>query len=236
MEKRGDKGLFWWELRACAYWDRFDRPKVMYQEIQFHPSYTLDPDSRLANNKVFFLPSADLFLLGVLNSPLMWWHNWRYLPHMKDEALSPVGFLMEELPIPKPTDDQRAAVEGAVGRLVELTRERQSGRAAVVDWLRAEFAVEKPSQKLQDPAGLDADGFAAEVKKARKKALKVADVKRLRVEFEASVGPLQQMARDADALERKVSDIVNAAFGLTPAEVTLMWQTAPPRMPISASK
>jgi hypothetical protein len=28
-----------------------------------------------------------------------------------------------------------------------------------------------------------------------------------------------------------LSDLVNAAFGLTPAEVKLMWDTAPPRMP-----
>ena len=53
----------------------------------------------LANNKVFFLPTGILYLLGVLNSPLMWWYAWRYLPHMKDEALSPVAFKMETLPI-----------------------------------------------------------------------------------------------------------------------------------------
>ena len=80
LTKRQDQGEYWWELRACAYWDKFDQPKVMYQEIQFHPCYMLDTAELLANNKVFFLPTADLYLLGVLNSPLMWWHNWRHLP------------------------------------------------------------------------------------------------------------------------------------------------------------
>jgi hypothetical protein len=36
-------------------------------------------------------------------------------------------------------------------------------------------------------------------------------------------------------LERTVADAVNAAYGLTPAEVDLMWRTAPPRMPLSSS-
>jgi hypothetical protein len=103
-----------------------------------------------------------------------------------------------------------------------------------VDWLRTEIGVEKAPQKLHDPAGLDADGFVGEVKKGRKKALTVADVKRLRDEFTTSVVPLKQLAREADTLERRVSDLVNAAFGLTPAEVALIWETAPPRMPISA--
>jgi hypothetical protein len=45
--------------------------------------------------------------------------------------------------------------------------------------------------------------------------------------------PLQKLAREADALERRVSDLVNAAYGLTPDEVKLMWDTAPPRMPVA---
>jgi hypothetical protein len=34
-------------------------------------------------------------------------------------------------------------------------------------------------------------------------------------------------------LENDVSDLVNEAYGLTPEEVGLMWETAPPRMPVT---
>jgi Eco57I restriction-modification methylase len=70
MRKRQDKGRNWWELRACAYWDEFERPKIVYQEIQFHPSYSHDSDGRYGNNKTFFIPTDDRYLLAVLNSPL----------------------------------------------------------------------------------------------------------------------------------------------------------------------
>ena len=50
-------------------------------------------------------------------------------------------------------------------------------------------------------------------------------------EHATTVVPLQANARRADQLEREVSALVNEAFGLTPAEVTLLWDTAPPRMP-----
>jgi hypothetical protein len=33
-------------------------------------------------------------------------------------------------------------------------------------------------------------------------------------------------------LERTLSDLVNQAYALTPAEIELVWQTAPPRIPI----
>jgi hypothetical protein len=233
--KRQDQGEFWWELRACAYWDQFDRPKIMYQEIQFHPCYMLDRHGMLANNKVFFLPAEDLFLLGVLNSPLLWWFNWRYLPHMKDEALSPVAFLLESLPVAKPAENVRRAVESAVARLVAITGEQQKGQTTFLDWLRVEFDVAKPTQKLQGLTDLDADALLAEVKKARGKAkpLTVGGVQALKDEHARHVVPLQAAAAEARALEAQVSELVNAAYGLTPDEVALLWQTAPPRMPVT---
>jgi hypothetical protein len=43
--------------------------------------------------------------------------------------------------------------------------------------------------------------------------------------------PLQALAAEARQLEHRVADLVNAAYGLTPEEVALLWRTAPPRMP-----
>jgi hypothetical protein len=235
LTKRQDKGRFWWELRSCAYWQEFAKPKIMYQEIQFHPCYALDRTGSVANNKVFMLPTDDLYLLGVLNSPLMWWHNWRYLPHMKDEALSPVGFRMSELPIAEPTDAIRAGVMNHVDRLLAITASQHDTLRTLLDWLKVEHAIEKPTQRLQAFVALDSDGFVAEVRKirGRKNSLSAAAVKSLRDEFTAIVEPAQALAREAESLEHAVSDLVNAAYGLTPDEIDLMWETAPPRMPVS---
>ena len=44
---------------------------------------------------------------------------------------------------------------------------------------------------------------------------------------------MQAALREAERLERRLSDLVNEAYGLTPDEVRLMWATAPPRMPLT---
>ena len=155
-------------------------PKIVYQEIQFHPSYALDTAGQYGNNKTFFIASADPYLLAVLNSPLIWWYNWRYLPHMKDEALSPVGFLMESLPIARPSDGVRCKTEKTVQRIVEIAAQQQETRRTILDWLRLQYEIEKPSLKLQSPINLDSDGFIAEVVRirGRKKPLTAAALKR----------------------------------------------------------
>jgi type I restriction-modification system DNA methylase subunit len=224
----------WFEIQdSTAYWQLFERPKIFYQEIQFHPAYALGKAGMYGNNKTSFIPVDDLYLLSVLNSPLMWWHNWRCLPHMKDEALAPVGFLMQNLPIARPTQEVRESAEVAVQRLLDIAGEQQTGRRDVLDWLRVEYAVDKPSQKLQDVSALTPDTLAAEVKKARgkKNPLTVAGLKALREEHGRSIVPLQTLAAEARTLERQVAELVNTAYGLTPEEVALMWKTAPPRMP-----
>lgn len=232
--RRQDQGRFWWELRSCAYWDEFDKPKIVYQEIQFHSSYSFEPRGRLGNNKTFFIVSEDHYLLGVLNSPLMWWHNWRYLPHMKDEALSPVGFLMESLPIAPPRDQQRSETETTVDRLLTITETIQSTRRDLLDWLQVDHEVAKPTTRLRDLIGLDSDGFVAEVKKAKglRKSLTVAGLKQLREAYLQRVEPARRLASEALGQEARLNDLVNDAYGLTPAEVRLFWDTAPPRMPI----
>jgi hypothetical protein len=44
--------------------------------------------------------------------------------------------------------------------------------------------------------------------------------------------PARALAAETLTLERTLSDLVNQAYALTPAEIARMWQTVPPRMPI----
>ena len=188
----------------------------------------------MGNNKTFLIASDDRYLLSVLNAPLMWWHNWRYLPHMKDEALSPVGFKMESLPIATPTDEIRAEVEAVATGLIDITKARQEAGGMLLDWLRMEYDLEKPGKKLQNPFDLDSDAFVNEVKKrrGRSRTLTAAGLRALRDEYTSTIEPMRRKLNEAAGIEGRLSDLVNAAYGLTEEEVELMWRTAPPRMPI----
>ena len=53
-------------------------------------------------------------------------------------------------------------------------------------------------------------------------------------QFQLFSTPTRARAAETLNLERTLSDLVNQAYALTPAEIELVWQTAPPRMPIPA--
>ncbi|MBS9388011.1 MAG: Eco57I restriction-modification methylase domain-containing protein [Dolichospermum sp. WA123] len=240
LEARAGKQS-WWQWQASpAFYHLFEQPKLIYQEIQFHPAYSYDTEGYFTNNKGFILPKGDLYILGVLNSPLIWWHNWQYLPHMKDEALTPVGYLMETLPIAQPTEKIRAEVEAIVTRLIEITKLNGQVYKDVLDWLQIEYKIEKLGNKLEDFATLEFPDFVEEVRKrmvrktTAKKIIPPLDISAftaLRKAHNDYVPEINSRKNEALELEHRLSDLVNQAYQLTPEEIDLMWKTAPPRMP-----
>ena len=108
------------------------------------------------------------------------------------------------------------------------------GQVVLGDWLGHEFGLAKSGRALAMPHRLHADGFVTAVRTALPKSRKwsAAEIARLKDEYTATLVPARNAAADILVLERKLSDLINAAYGLTPDEVALMWRTAPPRMPL----
>jgi len=228
---RGDQGEYWWELRSCAYWDLFDKPKITYPDITWDARFALDQRGLLANNTVYFLPIDDPWVLAALNTPVSWWLAWRTAQHGKDEALRYFADWLNEFPVPVPTVAQRDAAAKFVDQLTDLARRRRDGQTAIVDWLHITLGVDRASKSLQNVAALDLDAFLASVKKARGRALEIQDVKLLKKQHEVHVVPLRALSQKAMQIEQQLSVTVNMAYGLTPEELKLLWDTAPPRMP-----
>ena len=95
-------------------------------------------------------------------------------------------------------------------------------------------AIEQPSNRLLATTELDSNTWVSEVKRIRgkKHPLSSAGLQALRDEYTRTIEPARALAAETLTLERNLSALVNHAYGLTPAEIDFMWQTAPPRMPI----
>ena len=68
LEKRWDKGNYWWELRACDYYEKFPTAKIIYPDIATSCRFYLDEEGYFGANTTYLIPTNDKYLLGVLNS------------------------------------------------------------------------------------------------------------------------------------------------------------------------
>ncbi len=74
LVKRDDQGKFWWELRSCAYYGAFEGAKITWGNLATEPKFAFDSESRYVSAPAVIIPTDDLCLLSILNSPLCkWW-------------------------------------------------------------------------------------------------------------------------------------------------------------------
>lgn len=71
--KRDDQGKFWWELRSCAYYQEFEQPKITWGNLATEPKFAFESSSSYIGAPANIIPTSDLFLLAILNSPLSKW-------------------------------------------------------------------------------------------------------------------------------------------------------------------
>lgn len=235
LEKRAGKQL-WYHLQASpAFYELFEKPKIIYQEINTLPCYAID-SQYFINNKVFLLPTSDLYLLSCLNSPLGWWISHQIFPKMINDTVTPRGDLMINFPIADPTPSIRSQTEEIVSQLIEISKNNQQIYKDVFDWLFIEYKIEKLGRKLEDFASLSIDEFVTEIKKRQSKGMKSINInqfREIREAYNQYIPTIQQNKNLILTLELGLNDLINQAYQLTPEEIELMWKTAPPRMPIN---
>ena len=74
---RDDQGATPYNLRNCAYWEDFDKPKVMWKIIGCNINFSFDFDGMLCNNAVNIMTGNEQQLLqfvGLMNSKLFDWY------------------------------------------------------------------------------------------------------------------------------------------------------------------
>lgn len=105
-------------------------PRLLYQDIQTGPACCLDASGELVpDTTVWILPTADPFLLAVLNSSLYGWYARRRFPPALNGAVRPKREYMRALPIAAPGPDARLRIEQLVAERVALEPAWRAGQA-----------------------------------------------------------------------------------------------------------
>jgi hypothetical protein len=122
-------------------------PRLFYQDIQTGPASCLDDSGLVPDTTVWVLPTADRFLLAVLNSPVYAWYATRRFPPALNGAVRPKLDYIRALPIATPTAAARADIESLVERRLAcgtaLARELD---AAIAEAVLAVYDV-SPAQR-----------------------------------------------------------------------------------------
>lgn len=232
-QKRSDQGDYWWELRACAYYDKFEQPKIYYPDICVAPSFALDTQGMFSGNTGYFLPSSENWLVALLNTKALWFVVMGMSTHIRGGYRRMFTQQIETLPVPSASTLQQAELAALAGAAAvaaqgRLATQRGFGRR-ILDLLPVpapKGALPSLGDKLESWWLLaDFRSFQAEVQKRFK-----ADIAlRARPEWEQMFNTERQRVHEFSSRiaenERHIDALVYEMFGLTTSEIALIERT-----------
>jgi hypothetical protein len=111
----------WYEIQdTVAYYPEFAKPKILYPEFSRKPAFTYTTSTEYINNKGFFIPLTDFYLLGILNSRVIGYHMALCGSKLRGDYIEFRWVTLRNVPIPDAPADLRAAISSKVERMLTL--------------------------------------------------------------------------------------------------------------------
>ncbi|MDD6056190.1 MAG: Eco57I restriction-modification methylase domain-containing protein [Helicobacteraceae bacterium] len=147
LEKRSDKGVTPYNLRHCAYFDEFGGGgKIVWAEMTKESCFAYDDKGYFTNQTCYFIPNANIYLCGILNSKVIYFYMQKIASSLGDGAFRWIKQFIEKLPIKKPTKKQEAKMIELVKEITKLKADIQNATSSDHATKINELAKEKIAQ------------------------------------------------------------------------------------------
>ncbi|MDI9333209.1 MAG: N-6 DNA methylase [Cytophagales bacterium] len=238
--KRTDQGDYWWELRACAYYDKFETPKILYPDIAQGGKFFFDEGGSFFGNTAYFIPNQDLHCVALLNSKVLWFYmqgicealrggQWRLrmftqhietlpIPEANPAVASELALLASA--VQQAARDRLQLQRSFAHRVLDLTPSLKSAKAGAAKLKPTQLTL---SEKLKNWWQLENfRAFSDEIKHRFKQDIPFAD----RTAWETLFTEQRQQVLTLDAqiatLERSINTLVYALFDLSESEIRII--------------
>jgi len=126
FKKRGAKGQNWWNLRACSFYDKFKKPKIVWIELTDRARFTFCEDEiYVLNSAYFMIPPKGMgvkYLTAVLNSKCITFFFKQIAATSGMGTTRWINAYVKQFPIPTATSTQQLEIEAIVTRIIALKK------------------------------------------------------------------------------------------------------------------
>ncbi|HKZ45116.1 MAG TPA: N-6 DNA methylase, partial [archaeon] len=152
LEKRWDKGNYWYELRACSYYDLFGGPKIVWGNLATRSSFSLDETNGFyVNAPACILPTNSRYVLGILNSKLMSYFLKSICAERQGSFIEQKPVYVSQVPIKKPTKEQEIEITQHVEKMLQLNEKLlKIGDKLTDERARIEDEIKKTDSEIDE--------------------------------------------------------------------------------------
>jgi len=212
----------WYALQryAASYYEEFEKPKIQYGHFSSNPLFHFNSTCHYSNDKSYIIPTADQFLLGLLNSKITWFLLISLCPFVRGGFYELRSQYVETLPIPPATDEQKTKI----GDLAKECQTLSEARYQIENDTRltiSTLGTFKFSQKLEKWWLLEFADFLSELKKA-KIEIELKKQNEWRNFFDDAKMEREKIDLQIRLLEKELNVEIYELFDLTSEEILLI--------------
>lgn len=168
---------------------------------------------------MWFIPTENKTLLGVLNSKMGWWLITKYCTQIQN-GCQLIWKYFGRVPIP----ELNGELDSLVVEMISFTKALDTQRNSLLNLVKSKYDIEKFSRKLQSWHELDFGTFSREFKKL-KIELSLAQESEWLGFFEENKAKAQVLQSKINRTEQEIDQMVYALYGLTEEEIALVENT-----------
>ncbi len=222
----------WFEIQdPIAYYEKFSKPKIIYAHFQSESLFSYNTNGYFTNNKCYISTTGDWFLLGLLNSSIMWMVFSSMTTMMRGGFYEATTQNINLLPIPAATEGQKAQIAELAQACQTLTEQRYAIEQKVAHRLVSNLCPSEKSAKLTQKTQtwwtLDFTSLQNELKKsfglkASDKLIPLKDQDEWEDYVDSNRQHIVQLNQQIAEKERALNQAVYELFGLTEEEVGML--------------
>jgi hypothetical protein len=100
LVERDDQGKYFWELRSCKYWSKFEESKIILGRFMNKATFAFDKNGYFHNDALYMITGANEYVVGVLNSSVSWWFLSQICTDLQNGYLQAFRENLFQIPIP----------------------------------------------------------------------------------------------------------------------------------------
>ncbi|MEI6706227.1 MAG: N-6 DNA methylase [Methylococcales bacterium] len=213
----------WYALQryAASYYEEFEKPKIIYNRFMAESNFWLDNKNYYFNNALNLIPKTTYYELGILLSPVHWFLLTANASTMSGGFYQIHGHVLEKLPIPPATPEQKTHI-GTLAEQCQILAEQRYTLETNIRRRFPDLGVVKLTQKLERWWLLDFKAVQDELKKSYKIDIPLKERGAWQAFLEEAKTEREQLAAQITLLEKELNTAVYALFDLTDEEISLI--------------
>ena len=134
LSKRSDKGVTPFNLRNCAYWKSFNKPKIIYPNMTKFLPFLYDDTGFYTNQKCYIITGENLeYLTAFFNSKLFKFCFEENFPELQGNTRELNKVIFEQIPIKQISEQEQVPFIEIVNKILSIKKENPTADTSVLE-------------------------------------------------------------------------------------------------------